>query len=165
MFVDFMYAVTVGVAMSRLDEKSFQLRCPLLWGCVFMIAVFLEDLYIYHVKVVPSLRDTPSARSFILAMLIIGAWYTSQAAFPSNQKLFLVSFGLFFLLKLLGGVLMGATKYPASHDLLFLIPAATAAVLACFTGCEFVTTRPWFLLAFLFPAWLVTVTMWWRIDG
>ena len=130
LFVDFMYAVTVGAALPRLDEKVLCVDNPVLWGLLFLIAVFLEDFYLYHVKVVPDLSGRPKARGFILAMLIILAWYVGQAAFPSKPRLFLVSFGLFFLLKGLGGFLMRLTAYPSGIDAIFLLPVFAAFVLA-----------------------------------
>src|SRR5580704_2568607 len=99
LFVDFMYAVTVGATLPRIDEKVLDFRSPLLWGMLFLIAVFLEDFFLYHVTVVPNLKGAPRWSGFILAMLVILTWYVSQAAFPTNPRLFLFAFAFFFFLK------------------------------------------------------------------
>jgi hypothetical protein len=165
LFVDFMYAVTVGAALPRLDEKALHFRSPLLWGLLFLVAVFLEDFYLYHVKVVPHLPASPSARGFILAMLIIATWYLSQSAFPSNPRLFLVSFGLFFLLKWLGGFVMRLTAYPSRIDTVFLLPVVAAFGLAFSCDSTVFASRPGWLLIVLIPVWLLTVTLWWCLTS
>jgi len=164
-FVDFMYAVTVGTALPRVDEKVIHWRSPLLWGLCFLIAVFLEDFYLYHVRVVPHLKAFPGSRGFVLAMLIIGTWYLSQAAFPSNPTLFLVSFALFFLLKLLGGVLMGADQYPTRQDAIFLLPAVSALVIAFLNPHVFFSSHPGRTIMVLAPIWFLTIVVWWLMDA
>jgi hypothetical protein len=161
LFVDFMYAVTVGATLPRLDEKVLRFNSEVLWGVSFLIAVFLEDFYLYHVKVVPTLPSDPAARGFALAMLIIASWYVGQAAFPSKQRVFLVSFAAFFALKLLGGVLMMATKYPTHQDIVFLLPVVAALVLACLTKQPCFAMHPGRLIMVLFPIWLLTIAIWW----
>ena len=94
LFVDFMYAVTVGAALPRINDTVLHLNSPVLWGVVFLLAVFLEDFYLYHVKVVPHLSDPHNWRGFSLSVLIIGTWYLTQAAFPNNVSLFLASFAV-----------------------------------------------------------------------
>src|ERR1043166_8935502 len=132
LFVDFMYAVTVGAALPRIDKDALDIHSPVAWGLLFLLAVFLEDFYLYHAKVVPHLQGKfPSARGFILAMLIIAAWYVSQAAFPAKPRLFLVSLAVFFLLKLFGGLLMKKANYPSSQDWVFLLPIIAAFALFC----------------------------------
>jgi len=165
LFVDFMYAVTVGATLPRLDEKVLSVGSPVLWGVLFLIAVFLEDFYLYHVKVVPYLSTRPNARGFILAMLIILAWYLSQAAFPTTPRLFLASLGLFFLLKALGGFLMRLTPYPARSDSVFLFPVFAVLVLLFFPDCQQFASSPSRLLAVLSPVWLLTVTTWWLLEA
>jgi hypothetical protein len=159
-----MYAVTVGTALPRLDEKTLDFSCPLLWGVAFMLVIFLEDFYLYHKEVVPNLSAFPSARGFVLAMLIIGTWYVGQASFPSKPRLFLASFAFFFLLKSVGGVLMAATKYPSRRDVLFLLPVSVALVLFVVSNCSLFTSHPARLLYVLAPIWFLTVTLWWLCD-
>ncbi len=165
LFVDFMYAVTVGATMTRLDEKVLHWGNPLLWALVFLIAVFLEDFYLYHVKVVPHLLGFPHWRGFLLAMLIIGIWFLGQASFPSNKTLFLISFAIFFLLKLLGGFFMRLTPYPSKKDALFLFPAMTAFALLFVSDCLALDAHPGRMLIALAPVWLVTVLIWWSTDS
>jgi hypothetical protein len=165
LFVDFMYAVTVGATLPRLDEKVLHWRNPLLWALVFLIAVFLEDFYLYHAKVVPQLKSFPSWRGFLLAMLIIGTWYLSQTAFPSNSTLFLVSFAIFFLLKLGGGIFMRLTSYPSRIDVVFLFPAMTAFALLFVSECLSFDAHPARMIMVLAPVWLVTVAAWWIMDN
>jgi hypothetical protein len=164
-FVDFMYAVAVGATLPRVDEKVLQMRNPLLWGVFFLIGVFLEDFYLYHVKVAPLLEGFPRWRGFVLAMLIIGTWYLSQAAFPTNPTLFLVSFAIFFLLKLLGGLLMQPTHYPSRQDAIFLLPAVTAFVLAFLSSHVLFSSHPGRILMVLAPVWFLTVVVWWSMDS
>ncbi len=164
LFVDFMYAVTVGATLPRVDEKVLHVSSALLWALLFLIAVFLEDFYLYHVKVVPNLHGFPKWRGFLLSMLIIAAWYLCQAAFPSDPRLFLISFGIFFLLKLLGGLLMKPTKYPSRQDLLFILPVAAAFVLAFFADNACFASHPGRLLIVLVPVWAVAVGIWWSMD-
>ena len=165
LFVDFMYAVTVGTALPRLDEAALHFNNPILWGVLFMLMVFLEDFYLYHAKVVPNLSGPTRARGFILSMLIIFDWYLSQASFPSNAPLFLVSFAVFYLLKWLGGVFMGASKYPARIDTVFLIPIVAASSLACLESPTVLASHPGRLVIVLAPVWLITVSIWWRYAG
>jgi hypothetical protein len=165
LFVDFMYAVTVGATMTRLDDKVLHWGNSLLWALIFLIAVFLEDFYLYHVKVVPHLQSFPNWRGFLLAMLIIGIWFLGQASFPSNTTLFLISFASFFLLKLLGGFLMRVTPYPSKKDAVFLFPAMTAIALLFISECLASEAHPGRLLMVLAPVWLVTVVIWWSIDS
>jgi hypothetical protein len=165
LFVDFMYAVTVGASLPRLDDKVLSLRNPLMWGLLFLISVFLEDFYLYHVKVVPFLDGFPHWRGFVLTMAIIGTWYLSQAAFPSNPRLFLVSFALFFSLKLLGGLFMQPTKYPTRQDAVFLLPIAGACVFVILATHVFFASHPGRLIMGLAPVWLLAVVLWWSMDA
>lgn len=165
LFVDFMYAVTVGTALPRLDAKTMRIDEPALWGILLLLAVFLEDFYLYHIKVLPHLHGFPHWRGFILAMAIIVTWYISQAAFPEKPRVFLASFALFFLLKLVGGLLMHPTQYPTRQDAVFLLPVAAALI------CLILMSRGWFsahpgrLIMVLAPAWVLTVILWWSIDA
>lgn len=160
LFVDFMYAVAVGATLPRLDEKSLHLCNPLFWALFFMIAVFLEDFYLYHAKVVPLLSGFPSWRGFVLTMSIICTWYVSQAAFPSNPMLFLLAFAFFFILKLVGGISMKAKSYPAGRDLLFLMPISAAVILSFFSD-GFLGSHPGGILLILSPVWIISVATWW----
>ncbi len=160
-----MYAVTVGATLPRLEERTLHSNNPLLWALLFMVAVFLEDFYLYHAKVVPEAMGFPHWRGYILTMLIIISWYLSQVAFPSNPRLFLLSFALFFLLKLLGGILLKPTHYPVRQDFLFLFPIVAAFVLAFYSECGFFKSHPGRLLMVLAPIWLLTVVLWWAIDA
>ena len=72
LFVDFLYAVTVGSALPRINDTVLHFGSPVLWGLVFLIAVFLEDFYLYHVKIVPYLSGPHSLPGFSLSVLIIG---------------------------------------------------------------------------------------------
>lgn len=120
LFVDFMYAVVVGAALPRFqDADVLRFSSPVAWGLLFLIAVFLEDFYLYHTQVVPYLKGFPRWRSFILTMLIIGSWYLCQAAFPNKPLLFIGSFAFFFILKLTGGFFMKPTRYPSIADWFF----------------------------------------------
>lgn len=161
LFVDFMYAVTVGAMLPRLDATALDPSKPLLWGMAFMVVVFLEDFYLYHVKVVPFLKDVFNARGFILAMLIIFSWYVSETAFPTHSRLFLLGFAFFFFVKLMGGVFMKSTKYPVGKDLFFLLPVFAAGALFCFADNEFFACHPERFVMFLAPIWLLTVAFWW----
>jgi len=163
-FVDFMYAVTVGATLPRIDEKALHLCAPVLWGTFFLIVVFLEDFYFYHTKVAPHLAGFPKWRGFILSMLIIGSWYLSQAAFPSNPRLFLASFALFFLFKAFGGLLMKSTKYPSRLDLLFLLPVTFAVLSFVFADHVCFVDHPGRFLWVLAPIWFLSVLLWWLID-
>jgi hypothetical protein len=166
LFVDFMYAVAVGAALPRLDERVLCVQSPLLWGLLFMIAVFLEDFYLYHVKVLPHLRgEFPHWRGFILAMLIILTWYLSQASFPSRPRIFLGTFAFFFFLKLLGGLLMKPTQYPSRRDTLFLFPIVVAVVLIILYQYGCFSSHVGHLLVVLVPAWFVAVILWWLMDA
>jgi len=151
LFVDFMYAITVGASLPRLDEKTLDFGNPLLWALLFMLSVFLEDFYLYHTQVAPLLKGLPRWRGFILTMSIIGSWYVSQTAFPNRLNWFLWSFCLFFLLKLAGGLFMKPTQYPTPHDYLFLIPAGTSAVLAMMNASSCIAVSPSGALLFLVP--------------
>jgi hypothetical protein len=164
LFVDFMYAVTVGAALPRIDENALHFNSPKLWGVGFLVAVFLEDFFLYHAKVVPHLSDVLKARGFILAMLIVATWYLSQAAFPTNPILFLSCFGLFFLLKLLGGVLMTKTKYPSRVDAIFALPVVASIFLIALSGCIGFADHAERMLYFLFPIWVLTIAIWWTED-
>jgi hypothetical protein len=164
LFVDFMYAVTVGASLPRLDEKVLDYRDPLLWGLIFLLAVFLEDFYLYHVKVLPYLKGFPKSRGFILTMTIIGTWYLSQAAFPTKPRLFLVAFALFFLLKLLGGLFMKPLQYPLRQDAVFLMPVAAAFVAIILADQVFFVAHAGRFLCVLAPIWLLTVWLWWSRD-
>jgi hypothetical protein len=165
LFVDFMYAVTVGATLPRLDERVLHWCNPLLWALVFLIAVFLEDFYLYHVKVVPYLKGFPNWRGFLLAMLIIGIWYLSQAAFPSNETLFLICFATFFILKLMGGFLMRVTAYPSRRDVIFLLPAVASFALVYLSECLSLASHPGRIILVLAPIWLLTVAVWWSTDA
>jgi hypothetical protein len=165
LFVDLMYAVTVGATLPRINDKVLHLGSPVLWGVGFLLAVFLEDFYLYHVKVVPHLSGPHSWRGFALSVLIIGAWYLTQAAFPSNVSLFLVSFAAFFSLRVAGGLLHRATAYPVRQDIIFTVPIVTAGALLAFAGCPLFSGHPGHLLLFLFPIWLLTILFWWAVDA
>ena len=64
LFVDLLYAVTVGAALPRINDRVLNLGSPMLWGVVFLLAVFLEDFYLCHVKVLPHLSGPHSWSGF-----------------------------------------------------------------------------------------------------
>jgi hypothetical protein len=64
LFVDLLYAVTVGATLTRINDRVLHLDSPVLWGVAFLIAVFLEDFYLYHVKVVPHLSGPIAGAGF-----------------------------------------------------------------------------------------------------
>ena len=165
LFVDFMYAVTVGATLPRINDTVLHVVSPVLWGVVFLIAVFLEDFYLYHVKIVPHLSGPHSWRGFLLSVLIIGTWYLTQAAFPNNVNLFLVSFAAFFALRIIGGLLHRATGYPVRQDMVFTLPIVAAVALLALAGYPFFSGHSGRLLFFLFPIWLLTILVWWSVDA
>jgi len=165
LFVDLLYAVTVGAALPRINDRVLHLGLPVLWGVVFLIAVFLEDFYLYHVKVLPRLSGPHNWSGFSLSVLIIGTWYLTQAAFPSDVGLFLVGFALFFFLRLVGGLLHRRIAYPARQDAIFTIPIVAAVALLALAGRPFFSGHPGRLLFFLFPIWLLTILIWWSVDA
>lgn len=165
LFVDFMYAVTVGATLPRINDTVLHASSPVLWGVVFLIAVFLEDFYLYHVKVVPHLSGPHNPRGFSLSVLIIRTWYLAQAAFPNKVNLFLASFAAFFSLRVIGGLLYRATAYPARQDLIFTMPIVAAVALLAFSKCPFFSGHPGRLLFFLLPIWLLTILVWWSVDA
>jgi hypothetical protein len=165
LFVDFMYAVTVGATLPRINDAVLHVDSPVLWGVVFLLAVFLEDFYLYHVKVVPHLSDPHSWRGFSLSVLIIGTWYLTQAAFPNNASLFLLSFAAFFSLRIIGGLLHRATVYPSRQDLIFTVPIVAGFALLALAGYPLFSGHPGRLLYFLFPIWLLTVVVWWSVNA
>ena len=164
LFVDLLYAVTVGATLPRINDKVLHLGSPVLWGIVFLLAVFLEDFYLYHVKVVPHLSGPHNWRGFALSVLIIGAWYLTQAAFPSDVGLFLVGFATFFVLRLVGGLLYRTTP-PDRQDAIFTIPVVAAWRTLALDGRPLFSGHPGRFLFFLFPIWLLTILFWWAIDA
>jgi len=165
LFVDFMYAVTVGAALPRINDRVLHSDSPVLWGVVFLIAVFLEDFYLYHVKVVPHLSGPHNWRGFSLSVLIIGTWYLAQAAYPSNPNLFLVGFAAFFSLRILASFLNRRTVYLSRQDAIFTVPIVAAVALLALAGYPFFLGHPGRLLFFLFPIWLLTIVCWWYVDA
>ena len=165
LFVDLLYAVTVGATLPRINDRVLHLDSPVLWGVVFLIAVFLEDFYLYHVKVLPHLSGPHSWRGFSLSVLIIGTWYLTQAAFPSNANLFLVGFAVFFSLRIIACLGYGMTAYPSRQDAVFTVPIVAAVALLALTGCPLFSGHPGRLLFFLFPIWLLTILVWWSVDA
>ncbi|HEX4211000.1 MAG TPA: hypothetical protein VHY56_11440 [Candidatus Binataceae bacterium] len=164
LFVDFLYAVTVGAALPRINDTVLHASSPVLWGVVFLIAVFLEDFYLYHVKIVPNLAGPHNWSGFSLSVLIIGTWYLTQAAFPHRVKLFLLSFAALFALRMVGGLLHRATIFPARQDLIFTLPIVAALVLLEFSEWPYFSGHPGHLLVFLFPIWLLTTLTWWFAE-
>ncbi len=161
LFVDLLYAVTVGATLPRINDRVLHLDSPVLWGVVFLIAVFLEDFYLYHVKVLPHLSGPHSWRGFSLSVLIIGTWYLTQAAFPSNVNLFLVGFAVFFSLRVIAALLHGTSR----RDAIFIVPIMAAFALLALAGYPLFSGHPGRLLFFLFPIWLLTILVWWSIDA
>jgi hypothetical protein len=153
-FVDFMYAVVVGATIVRIDANHLVIHSVEFWGIWFLIAVFLEDFYLYHRMVVPNLGQSLTGRQLISEMLIVFTWYVGQVAFPTKMSWLFVSFASFFMLKLLAGILMSG-NYPSRHDLFFLIPIITAIVLHC------ARLSVGFSVMCLFVAWFVAVAAWW----
>jgi hypothetical protein len=131
---------------------------------VFLIGVFLEDFYLYHVKVAPYLSGPHEWRAFMLSVLIIGTWYLTQAAFPYKVNLFLMSFAAFFSLRVIGGLLHRATAYPVRQDMIFTVPIIVAIFLLALAGFPFFSVHPGHVLLFLFPTWLLTISLWWFVD-
>jgi len=165
LFADLMYAVTVGATLPRINDTVLHAGSPVLWGVVFLIAVLLEDFYLYHVKVVPYLSGPGSWREFSLTVLIVGTWYLTQAAFPSNVNLFLVGFAVFFSLRIIGSLLFRTTAYPSRQDAIFAVPIVAAVALLALAGCPLFSGHPGRLLFFLFPIWLLTIVGWWAVDA
>lgn len=166
LFSDLMYAVTIGAALPRINDRVLHADSPMLWGVVFLIAVLLEDFYLYHVKVVPYLSGPHRWREFSLAVLIVGTWYLTQAAFPSNVNLFLVGFAVFFSLRIIGSFLLfRATAYRFRQNAIFTVPIVAPTALLALAGCPFLSGHPGRLLFFLCPIWLSTILIWWSVDA
>jgi hypothetical protein len=155
LFVDFMYAVVVGAALPRFKAEIMSLRKAEFWGVLFLLAVFLEDFYLYHRIVLPFLTGFPTAKQITLTMAIVLAWYFAQVSFPVNPRWFLGCLLVFFLLKLMGGVLLGVVHYPWGRDLLFLFPIIICSILLKLRWTAQKSLRV------LMPTWIVTVTVWW----
>jgi hypothetical protein len=77
--------------------------------------------------------------------------------------LFLVGFAAFFSLRVIGGLLHRAAAYPARQDMIFTLPIVVAIALWCFPKSRFFYTIH-DASFFLFPAWLLTVLIWWSVD-
>lgn len=154
LFVDFMYAVVVGATIVRIDASHLDIRSFEFWGVWFLIAVFMEDLYLYHKEVVPNLSSVMTARQLAIEMSIVLLWYVAQVAYPTKLNWFLVCIALFFALKLSASFAM-AGSYPKQHDWFFLIPITTAGVLLCHHASLAV------VFCSLVPAWTVAVAAWW----
>ncbi len=155
LFVDFMYAVVVGATIVRIDPAHLYVCNVEFWGIWFLIAVFMEDFYLYHKIVVPNLGSTLTARQLIVEMTIVFTWYVAQVAFPTKMSWFLGCFAIFFMLKLFAGLGMGGA-YPTRNDLFFLIPIGTCGVLLLLCNVSVGLS-----LICLFAAWIVAVSGWW----
>lgn len=70
-FVDFMYAVAVGTALSRITPGVLSLDKIEMWGVLFLVVVFIEDFYRYHKYVVPALGRKPEAHRLAVEMSIV----------------------------------------------------------------------------------------------
>jgi hypothetical protein len=164
LFVDLLYAVTVGAALPRINGTVLHLGSAVLWGIGFLLVVFLEDFYLYHVKVLPSLTGPHSWRGFLLSVLIIGTWYLTEVAFPSNAQLFLAGFGMFFFLRIAGSLLYRTTARESWQEAIFAVPVVAAGALMMLDERPPFAGHPGRLLLVLFPAWLVTVAVWWSMN-
>jgi hypothetical protein len=158
-FVDFMYAVSVGTAMPRVNSANLSLSNSEFWGVWFFIAVFLEDFYLYHTRVAPVTEGhLPSPVEFIVEILIIAVWYVAQISFPTHPKWYTSGFGLFFGTKLVASMVLAHSVCHIGANWAFLIP-----VIVGFGLAKHPKSR-WKSLAFMCSAWLVTITLWWAID-
>jgi hypothetical protein len=155
LFVDFMYAVVVGATIVRIDAAHLYICNAEFWGVWFLIAVFMEDFYLYHKVVVGNLGSALTARQLIVEMTIVFTWYVAQVAFPTKMNWFLVCFATFFTLKLFAGLGMGGA-YPKRNDFFFLIPIVTSGVLLLLCNVSVGLS-----VICLFAAWIVAVSGWW----
>lgn len=163
-FFDFMCAVAVGAALPRIGESKISAKDPTFWGVWFFLAAFLEDFYLYHTKVLRHLDASfPPPSGFILTMMIVIVWYIAQTSFPANLRLSQGSFAAFFALKLAGSAMLIRSIHLGANWA-FVIPIAVGSWLSCDSRRLF-RNSPWHSLLFMFPAWLISVVLWWSFTS
>lgn len=125
LFVDFMYAIVVGSAFPALSGDRLDLSNIGFWSIIFLLAIVLEDYYLYETQIVPFQQpgDVP-LMALLFEISILVNWYIATAAVsaatasttpvstvPTDVTWFLCALGVFYLLKLLAGIAHWTASY------------------------------------------------------
>jgi hypothetical protein len=169
LFVDFMYAVVAGDVFSKLVDPKLDFTTLKFWGILFLLAVFLEDYFLYETQIAPHLQAGDiNLFALIFELLILLVWYLSASCFESQPYHFLGMFLGFFCLKFAAG-LSHWTKIHGSvwggfcdshnlRNLAFFIPVAVGIVQWLWTKDPQMSAGK---LVVLVISWAIMVLIWW----
>jgi hypothetical protein len=89
-FVDFMYAIVVGSALPLVSDKHLDFRDPVLYGLIFLIAIVLEDYFLYETQIAKFQGDnTPIMPGLVFEISVLICWYLTDVDIPDHQAWFL----------------------------------------------------------------------------
>jgi hypothetical protein len=162
-FVDFMYAIVVGAALPFISKEHLHFSDPVFYGLAFLIAVVLEDYFLYETEVA-RFQDEHSLTiiGLVFEISILICWYFSAVSIPEHPGWFLGAFALFYFLKLCAGwAHWKSVRWESVRNCVFVLPISVAM----WIGCRWmpVGVDKW-VVGPLFASWLLTIIIWWSIT-
>jgi len=171
MFIDFVYAIVLGSALPLIGSDHLTVSDPVFYGTLFLVAVILEDYYLYATQIAPFQMGRIYKSSLIFEIAILISWYLAAVAIPKHPRWFLHAVAAFFLLKFLAGlthwwnfhnsIRKALTDWRCWRNFAFIVPILTSLGFA------------WCLHPICVSAWmvfwvsissLVTFFTWWGLT-
>lgn len=163
-FVDFLYAVTIGGAFSKIGTTKPSLDFVIL--CV-LILVVLEDYYLYHTQVLPSESGCKNYKflSLVMESSILLAWYLSCAFIGTDQPMYsLFAIGAYSLLKITAGFFHWVSHTDHvnwrlwRYGLFLMLP-----FVVCY--CWYSNQPLAYCFLYSFIAWIMQTLTWWAVTN
>lgn len=167
LFVDLFYAVVVGSAITLiLPTQSWSE----ILVKVFLMIVVLEDWYAYYRHVLPiyvKKQFDVNFSSLLIEFAILLSWYFAFTSLPCQLDLFLISYGLFFFIKLFAGFIIYFERgkifsKKTMTDCLFLLSILSVVLLYSHRGIMLASKNDVFVGLAL--VWLSQTVLWWTIN-
>jgi len=167
LFADFFYAVVVGSAFTLILPSQSLIEVLVR---IFLMIVILEDWYAYYRYVLPIYIEKKLGIDFLsllmeFAMLLF--WYLAFTSVPNSMNGFLIMFGLFFLGKLVGGMMINREPnkfftWKVDRDFNFLFSILTCVLFLVLKSINCISD----ILVYLVvgTAWLLQTLLWWRMK-
>jgi hypothetical protein len=132
-YVDFLNAIVIGSAIQLMAPLSVSFK---FFALLFLSFVMLEDFWIYHTQIAKhDIRDQESFSILVIQWAIPLTWYLAVIAVPDSPRAGLLSFGLFYFFKWLGGFTHYRHAQQISHPLCHRIWTFLVPMVTCFFLC------------------------------
>jgi len=163
-FMDLFYAAIISNALQVMAPANLDAK---FWFSIFLVAVIVEDLFLYYGDVAPENTGSKGLSFFgmFTEVSILVLWYFAFQAFQADSWIFAVYLALFSFQKMLAGLLNclvsgGIFSLKFLRELIFLMTLGTA-VTEYFNHehAKPVEDSPQLLI--IAGVWCVQTLLWW----